>query len=148
MSFKSMFLILAGCSLASVSLSAGDTVELDPGLWSSHSTMSVQGQGTVHEETNQACISEAESKQSVSALIADLAEGDCDINEVSHVPGKAVLNMTCREAADQMTSTGTITVTYSSSAYTAKADATISGPMGQIQAQSVVKAKRIGECSL
>jgi len=123
-----------------------ETVDFTAGEWSSNTVISVVGMGEVHNETDQYCISEADSNPSVESLLAGVLEGDCELSNFEHTLGSASLNVTCRNLEDQASSEGSLTMTYTSTEYTATADAVITGPGGSSNVKVVTKAKRIGEC--
>jgi hypothetical protein len=144
---KSLKFVIAAFMLLSLSAEEISTIELVPGLWESTSTITKESGEVVHQESHQACITEDEASPSVQSILADLLEGDCELTGLVHTQGDARINGTCRAFEGEAVSVGEIHVTYTSTAYTAKADTTITGALGSVRVFATTKANRLGACS-
>lgn len=121
-------------------------IDLDAGLWEYSIVLEVAHIGVVTRETQQFCLSEAESNMTASDLIDDLSEGQCTASNVVLLVGSGSANMTCVYPEDNARGDGRLEVTYTATRYDVDATTTLTGPGGTSNVTFTGQARRLGNC--
>lgn len=121
-------------------------IDLDAGLWEYAIVLEVDGMGVVARETNQFCLSEAESNLTVNDLLNEMSDGECTSSGEVLLVGSASADMACVYPEDNMRAQGRLEGSFTATTYDFYTAMTFTGPGGTSQSRFTGKARRLGGC--
>lgn len=122
------------------------TVDVDAGLWEYAIVLRVDPGGVVTQETQQFCLSEAESNLTTNDLINQLSGDQCSSSNEVLTLGTGSADMTCVYPETNARGVGRLEVSYTSTSFDVDARATFTGPGGTSTAQLTGQGRRLGAC--
>lgn len=136
---------------AAPAFAQGTVFEVDPGLWRFEESFSIPGMRVEERETITECLSSEQARRSLAQIVDEMTGGsdsDCSVSNISVLPGKVSLDITCDTNADglRMQSVGHMAYEYDRISYTGGATGEISVQGQKLSYTGHVKANRVGVC--
>ena len=122
------------------------SIDLDAGLWEYSVVLEVDPVGVVNQETEQFCLSEAESNMTADDLISRLSEGQCSSSNEVLLVGNGSADMTCVYPEDNARGQGRFEASYTTTTYNVDATMTFTGPGGTSRAKFTGQGRRLSDC--
>ena len=144
---KAIFVLGAALMLSTSAIAQDYIVELEPGLYSIASSVSVEGKGVMLDDQSEHCLGPQQTKKTLQDLLSEVVEGgQCEITNVTQTIGSAAADGKCYDPEFETHTVGRLEGTWTSTSYSVKGRANIAGMGGAATLTSKTEARRIGNC--